>query len=292
MHSKFCPAEGIRAPMDEAVEDHQSAPVPQGVEQQGDGKLKPVALQLYSLREQVYPGGADLPGVLKTVAEIGYKGVEFAGLHDDDPKEIAKLLRDLGLQACSSHTALPTAENVREIADTQLTLGSKHAISGFGPDDVKTVDGCKQVAAKFAKAAELLKPYGMTYGFHNHWWEFDTVEGRYAYDILMEEAGEAFSELDVYWCAFGKADPVKVVGKYKSRLPLLHIKDGMLIEGQHVHTAVGSGKLDMPAIIGAADPNVLEWLIVELDNCETDMLEAVRQSCKYLTSTGLGSGTK
>jgi sugar phosphate isomerase/epimerase len=253
---------------------------------------KPIALQLYSLRADVYPGGGDLPGVLKTVAEIGYSGVELAGLQGNDPKEIGKLVKDLGMQICSSHTALPTKENAQQIADTELAAGNKRAVSGFGPNDFQTVDACKQAAEKFNAAAQALKPYGMTFGIHNHWWEFATVDGRLVYDILMAEGGDFFSELDVYWCAYGKSDPVKVVARHKSRLPLLHIKDGMLEEDYRGHTAVGSGKLDMPAIIGSADPNTLQWVIVELDACKTDMLEAVKQSYKYLTSQGLASGNK
>jgi len=255
--------------------------------------LKPIGIQLYTLRPDVYPAGKDdFPGVLRTVAEIGYKGVEMAGLFGHDPKEIGAIVRDLGMQVTSSHTALPTPENVNQVVDTELALGNKRCISGFGPDDFKTADACKAAAAKFQKAAELVKPRGMTFGFHNHWWEFFTVDGKYVYDILMAEGPDFFSEQDVYWTAFGKADPVQIVSKYRSRIPYLHIKDGMLEEGKHVHTAVGSGKLDMRAIIGAADPNVLEWLIVELDACETDMLEAVKQSYRYLTSQGLGAGNK
>jgi sugar phosphate isomerase/epimerase len=254
-------------------------------------ELKPIALQLYSLRAQVYPGGDDLPGVLKTVAEIGYKGVEFAGLKDNDPKELAKLVSDLGMQVCSSHAGLPTPENAAQIAETELTLGNKRVISGCGPNDVQTVDGCKAVAEKFNKAADLLKPYGMQYGMHNHWWEFAKLGDKYVYDILLQDA-KFFSELDVYWCAFGGANAPEIVAKYKSKLPLLHIKDGELIPGEHIHTAVGSGKVDMHPIIKAADPNVLQWVIVELDGCKTDMLEAVKQSYRYLTSEGLASGNK
>ncbi len=111
------------------------------------------------------------------------------------------------------------------------------------------------------------------------------------YDILLAEAPGIFSELDVYWCAYAKANPVEIVSKYKSRLPFLHIKDGTLKEGE-AHTAVGAGALDMPGIIGAADPNVLKWLIVELDSCATDMLTAVKESYTYLTSKGLAEGNK
>lgn len=254
--------------------------------------MKPISLQLYSLRPNVYAGGSDLPGVLKTVAEIGYKGVEFAGLHGSDPSELAKIVSDLGLCVSSSHTALPTPENVNQIAETELALGNKRAISGFGPDAFKTIDACKEAAEKFNQAAELLKPYDMEFGIHNHWWEFDKIDGTYVYDILMKEAPDLFSELDVYWCAFAKASPSETVARHKSRIPLLHIKDGMLVEGQHVHTAVGSGKVDMHPIIKAADPDVLKWVIVELDACETDMLEAVKESYRYLTSEGLAAGNK
>ena len=249
---------------------------------------KPISLQLYTLRDAAKD---DFPGVLRAVADIGYVGVEFAGLHGHDPKEIRKLIDDLGLKVSSSHTGLPTAENIQQLADVEMTLGNKKIISGFGPDQFKTLDGVKAAAEKFRTAAELVKPFGMTYGFHNHWWEFHSLDGKQVYDILMAGAPDVFSELDVYWCAYGEADPVKVVSQYKSRLPVLHIKDGTLEENAP-HKAVGSGVLDMPAIIGAADPNVLEWLIVELDNYDGDMFEAVRSSYDYLVGFGLALGNK
>jgi hypothetical protein len=39
--------------------------------------------------------------------------------------------------------------------------------------------------------------------------------------------------------------------------------------------------MDFPAILNAAAGPV-EWLIVELDRCATDMMEAVAQSYRYL----------
>ncbi|MCX8052467.1 MAG: sugar phosphate isomerase/epimerase [Armatimonadetes bacterium] len=256
---------------------------------------KPIALQLYTLREEVYPGGKDLPRVMKTVAEIGYMGVELAGLHGHDPKQIAKVAADLGLTICGSHLAgVPTADKVKEIADEHAELGNPRVIGGFGPQDFETLDAVKSAASRFQEAAELLKPYEIKFGFHNHWWEFNKVEGddRYVYEILLDEAPDAFSELDVYWCSFGKADPVSVISKYKSRIHLMHVKDGMLVEGDHSHTPVGSGKLNMPAIIGTADPVALDWLIVELDSCAGDMLEAVKKSYRYLVDKGLATGAK
>ena len=60
--------------------------------------MKPIAVQLYSLRGEAEK---DFPAVLKRVADIGYKGVETAGLHGHDAGEIGKLIADLGMQVCS-----------------------------------------------------------------------------------------------------------------------------------------------------------------------------------------------
>ena len=90
--------------------------------------MAPISIQLYTLRDHA---AQDFPGVLRAVAEIGYKGVEFAGLHGHSPKEIAQLVSDLGLRVSSSHVAMPTPENISEIAETELTLGNKMLVSGF-----------------------------------------------------------------------------------------------------------------------------------------------------------------
>ena len=54
-------------------------------------------------------------------------------------------------------------------------------------------------------------------------------------------------------------------------------------------TPVGSGKIDIPACVKAADPAILKYLIVEADNSETDMLVLAEKSYRYLVEQGLGN---
>ena len=131
----------------------------------------------------------------------------------------------------------------------------------------------------------------MVFGIHNHWWEFLQVEGRYVYQIMLEHLDPAiFFQVDTYWVQTAGPDPAQVVKELGPRAPLLHLKDGPAVKGKP-HTAVGDGVLDFPSIVRAAE-GVAEWLIVELDSCATDMLEAVEKSYQYLVGEGLARGNK
>jgi sugar phosphate isomerase/epimerase len=247
-----------------------------------------ISVQLYSLRDRAEK---DLAGVLRDLAEAGYKAVETAGLYGKSVAEFRKMLDDNGLAVSSAHTPLATKENVNEVVDAARTLGYKYCISGFGPDEFKTLDGIKIAAEKFQAAAELLKPHGLEMGYHNHWWEFALVNGRYGYNWFFELCPDVFSELDVYWCCnFNTVDVPAVVKAHRNNIKLLHIKDGPLVQDQP-HTAVGAGKMNIPAVVKAAGKET-QWLVVELDACATDMTQAVRESFAYLTKKRLGVARK
>lgn len=251
--------------------------------------MKPIGIQLYTLREAAKD---DFVGVLKQVAETGYKAVEFAGLHGNKPAEVRKIIDDLGMVSCSMHAAPVDADNLNESVDTAKTLGYDVLITGVGGDDFKTTDSIKAAADRLQASADLLEPHGLRVGYHNHWWEMDLVDGRVGYEILLENAPDLRGELDVYWaCNFGAVNVPELLARIASRVPMLHIKDGPLVKGEP-HTAVGAGKMDIPTVTRAADDGVLQWLIVELDECATDMTAAVRESVAYLAGEGLGRAGK
>ena len=56
-------------------------------------KKFPVAIQIYSVRDDAQ---ANLFGTLKKLKEMGYDGVEFAGLYGHTPEEVIKNVAMLG----------------------------------------------------------------------------------------------------------------------------------------------------------------------------------------------------
>ena len=249
--------------------------------------MKPISVQLYALRSD---SEKNFDAVLENIADIGYLGVEPFNLFGKQPEEFKRQVEDLGMQVSSSHFPWANRASVSEVVETIQALGLNRAAAGFGPDDVKDSESVKKTIDTVNELTSQLGKHDISLFLHNHYWEFEPVDGVLPYHALYDQCPEVQFEVDTYWAAnFGACDPAVEVSRVKDRAPLLHIKDGPNERGKS-HVAVGSGVLDIPGIIKAADPNVLEWVIVELDACDSDMLEAIRGSHQYLTQEKLAQG--
>ncbi len=252
--------------------------------------MKPIALQLYTLREAAK---SDFVGVLKKVAAMGYKGVEPAGFHNLSMAEFRKVVEDLGMKVCSSHGPSARPENLQEVIDAAGILGLDVACCGYGTAQFDTREHIRETAQAVAAMARALRQAGITLFQHNHYWEYAPVDGRLAIDWYLEDCGpDVTFEMDAYWSAnHGANDPVAMTRRLAARIPLLHVKDGPLKKDTAM-LPLGTGKLDIPGVIGACDEQVLRWVIVELDRCDCDMVDAVAQSYAYLTRNRLAAGNR
>lgn len=241
-----------------------------------------IGLQLYTVREALTK---DFDGTLRRVAEIGYDGVETAFFGEGVTLEHAsRSLKTLGLPVCSAHVELPLGPQADAALHTADAFGCRRIVWHGWPEDPRygSLDGIRRLADDYNAANEVAAAHGLQLGLHNHWWEMTPVEGQLPHALLREWLDpRIFFELDVYWAEVAGQDPIKLIGKLGPRAPLLHIKDGPAVRGQPM-TAVGSGSLDIPAIVQAAR-GTAEWLVVELDECATGMLEAVEGSRQFLT---------
>lgn len=249
--------------------------------------MKPISVQLYSLREA---SEADFDAVLEALAHIGYAGVEPFNLFGKSARDFRNQVEGLGMTISSSHTPWANRSPLDEVVQTLGELGLNRAIGGFMPDDFADLDAVRRTADICQTLIDALKPQGLELAIHNHWWEFNLIDDRPAMHHLEELVPELRYELDTYWTAnFGACDPAAELTRIRTKAPLLHIKDGPLVK-KEPNVAVGQGSMDIRGVIDAADENTLEWLIVELDACATDMLTAVRESYEYLIHEELASG--
>jgi sugar phosphate isomerase/epimerase len=247
----------------------------------------PVAVQLYSVRADLEK---DFAAGIRRIAAMGYAGVETAGFPGTTAKEAAKLFRELGLQVPSMHAPLHQDEKRTEILEAAEAVGCKYIICAYlPPENFKTADEIKKNCDKLNEANAVARQHGFTFGYHNHWWEYQPMGDSYPAEVMLRYLDPTMVlELDTYWIKTAGQDPAQIVKKLGNRAPLLHIKDGPAVRDQPM-VAVGEGVMDVPGIVKAG-ADCTEWLVVELDACATDMMEAVQKSYRYLVDKGLGHG--
>jgi sugar phosphate isomerase/epimerase len=254
----------------------------------------PVAVQLYSVRREII---TDFENNIRKLANIGFKGVETYALPSNITlARAAKAFRKHGLKVISMHTELPGGRETENILRSAEAYGCSYVVYPGWPKDekYKDLEGIKRMAGVYNKAGSFLRSKGLHFGLHNHWWEFQLVDGVYPFYYLLENLDpEIFFEIDAYWARTGGMDPVKIVKEFGARAPFLHVKDGPAVEGEKSYEQVpaGSGVMDYKSIAKAGGRNI-KWMIVEFDEFNGSIYNALQDSYNYLVKTKLAKGKK
>lgn len=243
-------------------------------------KKVPVGLQLYSIREAF---AKDPAKTLKTVAEIGYKGVEFAGYNNLPAKELRKMLDDNGLVACGTHTGLDTLQpdKIDATIEFNQVLGNKFLICPYM--EGKTKQDWLDLAALFNKQAIKVKAAKMQVGYHAHSHDFTKIDGTSCWDLFFgNTTNDVIMQLDTSNCKDGGADPVAVLKQYAKRGASIHIKEW----GGPKDAVIGQGEVNFPAVFDLCEKGgAIKWYVVEHER-EGDAIENVRRCFEGMKKLG------
>jgi sugar phosphate isomerase/epimerase len=255
-----------------------------------------VGLQLYTVRDAM---SKDARGTLKALSAMGYTDVENAGysggkFYGIPVKEMKMLLDDLGLRMASGHIGLNemSKDQNKTVADTWESvvkdakeIGQKYLVCPYlMPNDRKSIDQYKNVCNLLNKCGEITKKYGIQMGYHNHDFEFKTVDGQIPYDIMMQntEKDLVSFELDVYWTEFAGVSTADYYKNYKGRYNLMHVKD-MAKTPDRIFAEVGNGVIDWKNMFANAKAAGVDFFYVEQDRCVNyQPMDAVKISLDYL----------
>jgi sugar phosphate isomerase/epimerase len=235
----------------------------------------PIGIQLYSLREDCKK---DLPGVLKAVAKMGYDGVEFAGYHNFSAPDLRKMLDDLNLKCCGTHTRIETltGDELKKTVEFHQILGNKYLIVPMLPVEMRnSIAACKAAAKRFNEIAEQIKPQGMLTGYHAHDCDCKPIEDNVMpWEVLCENTGkDVVMQLDTCNATKGGADPVALLKKYPGRAGTLHLK-----EFSENKAPIGEGSVNFKAVLDyVRNFGGTDWYIVEHEQYQTTPLQDVEK---------------
>jgi len=268
-----------RTPLPTALGPHPRAPSPEPRAPQ------PIGLQLYTVRDLME---RDVERTLRSVAAIGYREVEFAGLFNKEPRKVAGMLEKIGLTSPASHIPLERLRsNLQGVVDEAQALGNQYVVCPWIDAGLRRdADGWRRVAAEFNRIGDSLQRVGLRLAYHNHDFEFQPLPGgEIGYDILLAECDPKFvkMEMDLFWITKGGRDPLTYFDNWPSRFPLVHVKD---MTGSGAMTNVGQGHIDFAHIFGRRREAGIEHFFVEHDT-PRDPLNDIRVSYEYMARLGL-----
>lgn len=251
-------------------------------------KSKTIGLQLYTLRDTI---GKDPKTVLEKVGSIGYKELEAYSYRDGKIfgmaySEFGKYVKSLGMKVISGHYGLDQIEGDtwKKAVDDAKSIGMEFMVLPYLQEqDRKTIDQYKSVIEKLNKAGEVAKSGGIRMGYHNHAFEFDTVEGQIPFDLMLKELDPKYvgMEMDIFWVVNAGHDPVKYFEKYPGRFEQWHVKD-MDKADKNRNANIGSGSIDFKALFTKAKLSGLKHFYVEQESYPGEPIDSVEASAKYL----------
>ncbi|MDD4921241.1 MAG: sugar phosphate isomerase/epimerase [Bacteroidales bacterium] len=250
---------------------------------------KSIYIQLYSVRQDIK---ANFQQTVAKTAEAGYAGVEAAGYADGKfygltPEDFKKGIEATGMKVLSSHVGKNLNNEIGKTDwnevwkwwDTAIqahkAAGMKYIVTPSMPVP-KTLADLKSYCDYFNQIGEKCRAAGLSFGYHNHSFEFVKIEGEMMYDYMLKNTDpkKVFFEMDVYWTVRGGQSPVDYFNNYPGRFQILHIKDNKEL-GQ-------SGMVGFDAIFQNTAKAGTKYMVVEVEQYNYAPLQSIKMSLDYL----------
>lgn len=247
-----------------------------------------LGLQLYTLRDTI---GNDPKGVLRKVAEFGYKELETYGYRDGAIfgmkfDEFGRFVKDLGMKVVSGHYGLDLTQGevwTKAIEDAKA-IGQEYLVVPYlAESERQSLDDYKRICEQLNKAGEVCKSNGLGFGYHNHAFEFEKMEGQTPFDVMLTELDPKYVsiEMDIYWVVRAGADPLEYFDRYPGRFEQWHVKD-MDKNDSDRNADIGSGSIDYKPIFAQAKRSGMKHWYVEQESYPGEPIESVGASANFI----------
>ncbi|MGF1636399.1 MAG: sugar phosphate isomerase/epimerase family protein [Cyclobacteriaceae bacterium] len=210
----------------------------------------------------------DFKGTMQKLADIGYKCIEGAVPEGVTTDEYKKVLQSFGLRSIATGSSMGSLQKeLDKYLKTAEALGAEYLVCYYpwlsSATDLK-IDEVMETAERINEIGKKVKEAGFRFAWHNHAKEFVDVEGKLAFDIIMENTDPKLStvELDWYWVVKGGYDPVDYFKKYPGRFELAHVKDMNNNQDGSI-SCVGQGIIDFAPMFDASALGGVKYFILE-----------------------------
>ncbi|MBL7828188.1 MAG: sugar phosphate isomerase/epimerase [Saprospiraceae bacterium] len=250
-----------------------------------------LGVQLWSVRDAM---AKDAAGTIAALGKMGYREVEGFGYKDGNMfglpiKDYAKLLRDNGISSPSCHQPVTLADwnasgnsisdSLKKAIDDMASIGQRYVVAPWmGEQDRPRI---AELVKVFNATGEYCRKAGVRFGYHNHNFEYEQrgPDNRLLIEWLLHETDPKLvaMEMDMYWVAYAKHNPIDWFRIYPGRWELCHVKDMAKTEKRET-VEVGDGSINFTEIFKHSAKAGLKYYIIELEHYVTTSMEGVKKA--------------
>lgn len=221
-------------------------------------------VQLFSLRKYL-KDERGYENVFDRVKKAGAEVVQLSGGKPVPAEFLKGLTEKYSLPICLTHDSFARLENDLDgLVEEHRVYGCNAMGIGMMPQKFRTgkLSDLNRFADFLNDTAEKLAAKSMTIAYHNHWFEFDNVEGEVMYDYLIANTDPRVRFIpDTYWIRFAGQDIEAYLKKLDGRVETIHLKDYK----HKIFRAVGKGEIDFPSVVKCAEAHGVKYAVAELD---------------------------
>ena len=241
--------------------------------------------QFYSIRDNTTTP-EDLKGAFKKIKEIGYEIAQMSAICAIDPELLKSYAEEFKLPITCTHSPYDRIVNdTDKLIEEHKIYGCPTIGLGAMPEEFRGENIYKFVEIMKEPIAKI-KAAGLNFAYHNHAFEFEAVDGKLIYDILIDELPDLDFIIDTYWVKYAGYDYLEYIKKIGAkRIKNVHLKD-MASEPQGEICPCGMGVIDFAPVVKLCDEMGIENALIEQDNApdSNDSIGQMRISYNNLKS--------
>lgn len=252
-----------------------------------------IGVQMYSFRNITPDLGIE--ATLDLIRDMGIKEIEGGVPSGITPEEFRRMCNERGISIPSTGAGFQQLIDEPEaIVKRAIALGAPYIMTSWIPHDNGNFnyENARHAVDVFNEAGKKLYEHGITFKYHLHGYEMRPHEDSTLLEYIIQNTNPEYVsfQLDIFWAHFGGADPVELLNKYPNRFVSLHLKDMQHgieknltgLTNPEYNVVIGTGELDIPAIIRASKNAGIEHYFIEDESSR--VLEQIPLSIEYLRS--------
>ncbi len=253
----------------------------------GQAEKMKVGVQLWSVKDDLR---VDFKGTIKSLAAMGFQGVELAGEYgefSENPKAMKEFIESTGMEILGTHTnfGLLTQEKIAGTMKFYKDAGIKAAMISWD-DRAFSAETVWKTIADLNRLLPVFMAADIRFGYHNHGQEFGPYRDITLLDHIARSTPDSFvMQLDVGWASAVGLNPADFVKRHPGRILSTHYKAAENEIERGNLPIIGRDSINWEELITAnRSLGGTKWLIVEQEEYPNEMtpLEAVNESKRGL----------